>query len=521
MTANECRLLLLCGLSMSLGWRIRGQFGHEIGAAIAGALGAMAIVLLSGRRDWWQRIHFFALFGALGWGFGGSMSYMKVVGYCHSSDSATVLYGFGGLFLIGFLWAALGGAGAALPAVLDNKGLGSLFPSLAAVFSAWFLQDIVVDLLRQSYKLSFSWLDSDWLQATVALAAVVLFIVIRRRVELGDSLVLHLAIGWWAGMGILVVSLGLHMNPPRGDNWAGCVGLFVGLMVFCRRHQLRDLSMAALLTGLIGGVGFVVAQTIKLAFIATGAQWGWHAVMEWNHGLFFGFALAVALLPLIRRAPAREGLPMPHWMEVGAIFFLVWVIPYLNFAKSPARWLRTLKSPQEHPYGIALASHFLPSRGWIGWMEAFFLVLGAVMLWMLIRHRRRPWALAPESAFGKGQILYLVFLGIFVTTSFAHLEGFEGSPISLTIQWLITSHGILLAALLLAWSDPDKLLQPEANGPTYRGRMARAAIVGLLAGALICSACWGIKRALFGDNFAGYFYTNHIRFGPNNTNDKR
>ena len=50
--------VLLTGLSVSIGWGIRGQFGHEYGAALAGALGAMVVALLSGREDWHQRVHF-------------------------------------------------------------------------------------------------------------------------------------------------------------------------------------------------------------------------------------------------------------------------------------------------------------------------------------------------------------------------------------------------------------------------------------------------------------------------------
>src|SRR5215467_551908 len=138
---HATQLVLLCALSMSVGWRIRGQIGHEV-AGMAGALGAMTIVLLSGRQDWRRRIPQFAMWSALGWAFGGSMSYMKVVAYCQSSDSATVLYGFAGMFLLGFIWAAMGAAGTALSAVLDSKHLASLYPPLAFVLSAWLLQDI-------------------------------------------------------------------------------------------------------------------------------------------------------------------------------------------------------------------------------------------------------------------------------------------------------------------------------------------------------------------------------------------
>src|SRR5688500_10844379 len=108
--------LLLVGLSLSIGWGIRGNFGHEYGARIPGCLAAFAVCLMSVRVDWRERVPFFAAFGALGWAFGGSMSYMQVIAYSHSGHLPSPFYGFFCLFAIGFLWAALGGAGTALPA---------------------------------------------------------------------------------------------------------------------------------------------------------------------------------------------------------------------------------------------------------------------------------------------------------------------------------------------------------------------------------------------------------------------
>ena len=57
---------------------------------------------MSGREDWLRRMVYFGFFGALGWSFGGSISYMQVIGYTHSGDSLSVLYGFACLFVIGF-----------------------------------------------------------------------------------------------------------------------------------------------------------------------------------------------------------------------------------------------------------------------------------------------------------------------------------------------------------------------------------------------------------------------------------
>src|SRR5688500_17652336 len=83
----------LAALSTSIGWGTRGNFGHEAGAMIAGVLGALAVVIFSGREDWMRRAPWFAALGGLGWSFGGSMSYGQVIAYTHSGHSTSVLYG--------------------------------------------------------------------------------------------------------------------------------------------------------------------------------------------------------------------------------------------------------------------------------------------------------------------------------------------------------------------------------------------------------------------------------------------
>ena len=43
-TTFPWQMVILCGLSLCVGWGIRGNFGHEYGAALPGALAAIAIV---------------------------------------------------------------------------------------------------------------------------------------------------------------------------------------------------------------------------------------------------------------------------------------------------------------------------------------------------------------------------------------------------------------------------------------------------------------------------------------------
>lgn len=523
-------LFLVGILSMGLGWRVRGQFGHEIGAAMPGALLAMVLVLLSGRADWQRRLHFFALFGALGWAFGGSMSYMKVVGFTHSSDSPTVLYGYAALFLVGFLWASLGGAGTALPAVLSSERLASLFPALAAVFIAWFLQDVIVDWTgfmktpvdelgaRVTAAPGLGRYDCDWLQATVAIAAVVVLAFVRRRIDPGTSLVLHLAVGWWLGFVMLVLLLGLRLNPPRGDNWAGCVGVVAGVLVFCRRQQLSRLALITLMTGFLGGAAFCLGQMIKTSCIATGADWGWHTVMEWSHGLLLGLATLIVLTPLIRTGGQVADHKFPRWTEIFALLFVLWVIPYMNFRKSPALILKNVKGMPEKPFGLQLVSDLLPSRGWIGWYDALYLLMGLMLLTLLVRQYRRGASIVPESWTGKGHLLYLVVLWIVALLSFVHeLPGLR--PMLLAMQWLIFAAAIVCTWGLIAGTPRASVPEARAETPVSESRFAWVIALGLALLVVSSLAGWGWKRKLFGDTFVPYFYRDHIFFGPNNTND--
>src|SRR5262245_7355799 len=272
-TSNLLRILVV-GLSLSIGWGIRGNFGHEYGAMIPGMLASLAAALLSGRGDWHRRGAFFAFFGALGWSFGGSISYMQVIGYTHSGDSLSAFYGFGCLFVIGFLWAAVGWAGSALPAVLSRERLTEFFVPLTVVFAAWTLQDFAVDRWfpedpAYRHQSPLYWYDTDWLAAAVAIAAVLGLAAVRRRFDAASSLILHMAVGWWLGFLLLVNVFGWRMTPPRGDNWAGCVGTVLGMYVYFQRNGLGAITAASLICAFVGGFGFASGNLFKLLGINT------------------------------------------------------------------------------------------------------------------------------------------------------------------------------------------------------------------------------------------------------------
>lgn len=496
----------LTALALSVGWGIRGQFGHEFGAMIAGAMAAIALVLLSGREDWWRRVAYFGMFGALGWSFGGSMSYMQVVAYTHSGHSASVLYGFACLFVLGFLWAAPGGAGTALPAVFDRDRMTELFTPMSVVFLAWWLEEALLEPWMRTQGYDLNWYDTDWLGALVAIVAVLGLAAVRRRIDRGSSLILHMAIGWWAGFSILVLALGLRMTPPRGDNWSGCVGLVGGLLVYCWRQDLGEIARATLVTGFIGGIGFAAASMLKLVEVTCGYQTNWHSILEQTTGLFNGLAIAAAMLPLIRRAPATiENLPARRWTEVYAVGFVLLAISYLNFRKNIADWLESGDVPR--------LMHDIPVARWF---DFAYILLAIAILVPLIRHLSRPLAFLQLNPLGRGQWLFLAFLWWMV------IGNFEKAVVHFTAQRLVTEGVILVNAVLctllalLVPTSASVSVAPEATTPQPHFRWRNTVAVGLVVSALSVVADWGVVRAVYGDKFAGHAKL-HIRFGPNAT----
>ncbi len=203
--------IFLVALSLSIGWGIRGNYGHETGAMFPGAIAAIAACLLSGRADWRERVVYFAFFGAFGWAFGGSISYMQVIGYTHSGHFASQAYGFACLFVIGFLWGSLGGGGTALPAALVRRRLTEMFVPILVVLAAMGAADYIIPLINDRMQVEGAmkrqdsplyWLDSDYLQACTAVVAMLLFDLVERRFARAWELPVLGAIGGAIGAGV-------------------------------------------------------------------------------------------------------------------------------------------------------------------------------------------------------------------------------------------------------------------------------------------------------------------------------
>jgi hypothetical protein len=519
--------ILFVALALSIGWGVRGNWGHEFGAMIPGALAAMAAVLVSGRVDWQRRIPFFAFFGAIGWSFGGAISYMQVIAYTHSGSAASVAYGLACLFVIGFIWGGLGGTGTSLPIFFGRERLTEMLVPALCVFAAWFAQGIYLSVLEAGLaeqvkqgvltaaemeaRLEWlNWYDTDWLAVVIAAAVLVVLGLARRQFCWGTRLGLAMCAGWWLGFSVLTLGLGLRMTPPRGDNWAGATGMLLAVIAFLYRSGEWGVLWSTLVSGFFGGLAFTGSTTIKLLLVHPGFQdrffgraieTNWHSVLEQTFGFIAG--LGVALLMgfwSTRAARVTEEPLVNRWAEPICVFFVLLAISYVNIVKNvEAVWTKDPRTLADTMWGVS-------SYTWFYLAYAALAVTIAIPL--LTHYRGREMPILPSGRLGKSQLLFIVFLWWIVLGNLSRTVPFAEQR--LVTEGTIHLNACLctLLALLLPHSTRLAGVDPTPQLITLVGSTAIAVALGAV---LVVAGEYGLIRGLWGDTFAGYA-AKHLRF---------
>jgi hypothetical protein len=471
--------VVLSGLAMSVGWGFRGDYGHEAGAMVPGALLGLSICLASGRQDWWQRSSIMAMCGAIGWAFGGQMSYGQITGYTASSSLSDVAYGYACLFLVGGLWAGIGAGILALGVTQSRSYMERFAGPLAALWLVW----LAMDLSGLTGRLVETWYlhDTDWVAALSALLVAGAYAVLVPRSRSACTLILFLAGGWWAGYIILTALLGLHITPPRSDNWSGCVGLFIALVLYLIRQENRAGLRVALWGFLAGGLGFALGDFVNML---GRAQWGpighfstlqgldYWKWMEQLFGMVMGIGVGLAFLRSVRRRlpPPVEDLPAIRVagqaggnLNTAALLFLLLVMMWSNLYKNVRNWAKGSHIP-EHFFGIR--------SEW--WFLLVSLMLSAGVLVAIIRHRRRALPLAPAGAFGRGQLLFLIILWVAIAGAFMQaFPGMAGKGVFFVHVTFWMTGGICSLIVLELSGRPKCEAEPQlaASDPFWRPGM--------------------------------------------------
>jgi hypothetical protein len=269
---NQLITILIVAMTLATAWAIRGQFGHEPGAAWAGGIGGLALVLVSKRKDWYTKIFSVAFASAIGWGAGGMMSYGIVVGYGRSSSLPDAFYGLLMLFIIGGLYGILGG------------GLVGLS------------------------------LDSTS----------------EKRVNWG-CLLSEMVAGGLIGYYLLIVQFEWLMTPPRSEAWALCFGAGMALLWHMARNNFKSPIRVSLFSALGAGFGFAFGNFLQTIGTVMEIQFNMWNVMEYSIGFFGGTGMAYGVFtsvwPVESRVPER-------WESRLSMMFVFVVIPFLILIKA-------------------------------------------------------------------------------------------------------------------------------------------------------------------------------------------
>ena len=419
---NTVPFLVLAGLIMAYGWGYRGIVGHEGGAMVPGALLGMALCLASGREDWVRRTAIAGLFGAVGWAWGGSMSYMEQTMYAVSDSFPDVLYGYGVLFLMGGLWAGIGGAVLGLAFTLPRSALQRLAAPFTAIATAFllvylylFLNSDAKDVYERYVAQHFH--DGDFFATVIACGVSLVYAAVRKQERQEALLFTGICAAWFVGYLGLTKFGGFQLAPPyRSESWGGVLGILVALIIYLVRTRNRASLLLACYGILGGGLAFSVAVFIRHPVrVGWGPFASWGGAMQWkiaeeSFGLLMGLAIALGALRLLRGGlvPAEEDTPRKH-LDCYAVFVVLVALLWMNVRRTPMRWM-----------GRYDAIHQEPVMGlppW-GWYVVFGLILTGLGLQALRRYHQGELAIAPATALGKGTFVLFFLLWATLTTGF-------------------------------------------------------------------------------------------------------
>jgi hypothetical protein len=280
--------VLLVATATSLGWGLRGIWGHWWGVTVPGVFAGMTIWLVYGETSSAWQMFLFGTVLAASLTIGTRVSTLKIVGYVRGyipgkpaggeaidwDYERGPIFGLFGVFLAGGMWGFYAGA-----------ALGVLITDISFKF-----EDLAL-----------------W--GAISLTAA--YITYR----------------------ILVQGLDLHLSPPRGDSWAaslgGCLGtiaffIFMGDMVALR---------SSIVCWIFFGVGYQMGALIFRWSERREGDPGWKAG-EHTIGFFGGIGLAISA-SMVGTLPT---VPLGRAGLFASGFIVLWLVPYLNISNNIDFW---------------------------------------------------------------------------------------------------------------------------------------------------------------------------------------
>ena len=411
------QVLLLAALAGGMGWGIRGQYGHETGAMIAGLLvGLVLALLLCPSAAPLQAARSVGLCAAA-IGFGGAMTYGQTVGLTHNPELvgnwAALGWGMLGLSIKGTLWIGFAGVflGMGLSGVRYHPGelamvLGGVL--LFMLLGIWALNLPFDPASRSLPRIYFS---ADW--------------------------------GWYSTAG--------EELKPRREFWGGFLLALAGLVFYVGCFRKDRLARNMAFWGCLGGLGFPIGQSLQawhawnrdlfregfLAHLDKVINW-WN-FMEITFGLVLGAVLGLGLWLNRRRIAALDG-PSDVTITPAVEFGLLGVHLPLLFL-----WEFAALAPLDAAGDLGILRSFIPLIGIVGGRYWPYLMALPVVAFPILGKTGAALGFPPSTSMvGAGLFMALPFVVLsFVAMRFSIASARPAtrardclSPTLLLVTWL-------------------------------------------------------------------------------------
>jgi hypothetical protein len=345
--------VLFSAMAGGMGWGIRGQYGHETGAMIAGLLVSLTLTLILCPRASALAIARAVAIATVAIGFGGSMTYGQTIGLTHNSgiveNWSSLRWGMLGLSIKGALW--IGFCGVFFGMALSGTRY-RYWEMLLLLLAAVGIHSLGVALLNRPFDPEHKLLPAIYFSAS-----------------------------WhWTP------DVDLAKLKPRPEVWGGILFALALVIAYAGVWRKDGLAWRLALWGLLGGaIGFPLGQCLQ-AYHAWNPEifkhgfWttvdpniNWWNMMETTFGTTMGAALGLGLWLHRRRiAPIDtpdNPLPIPAELLLLTAHLTLLLNAEFLHAKAPGQM-----------YGIGIAMGVLPIAAcingrWSPYLMAFPLTL--------------------------------------------------------------------------------------------------------------------------------------------------
>ncbi len=321
--------VLFAALAGGMGWGIRGQYGHETGAMIAGLLVSLVLVVLLLPDAGSLNAARVVALGTVAMGFGGSETYGQTVGLTHNADMignwAGLSWGMLGLAVKGAVWIGFAG-------LFLGMGLGGIRYRVREIL-------LLMLVLVGAYFLGAYLLNSPYDPSNRILPRI------------------YFSADWHWTPGVDV--------KPRREGWGGLWLALAVATIYAGWRRRDGMAWRLALWGIVGGaIGFPLGQSLQAyhawnrdlfregLWLQLDPHMNWWNMMETTFGTTMGAALGLgAWLHRGRIRPADHSPELPGLVEWLLLAVHTSLLMLAEFGHVPivSRW-----------YGLGLIMGIIP-----------------------------------------------------------------------------------------------------------------------------------------------------------------